>query len=829
MLTNYVLLAFRNLKNQRAYAIINALGLAIGLASALFIFLYVRDELTFDTQHPHADQTYRLGTHLQFSNGDTQGYPGAPAGWDNYLKDNYPDITRVSSFSFYGMPTSIHYLPADKIVLTQDIVWAENNLNEILSIPIKKGHPDHPLSKLNSVIISETAAKELFGADDPLNKTISISNTYATNGRKVEMTVAAVYNDLPSNTLFRPKYICNILALKDVINDLENRLNTSLGEGDNTYWSQSFIVCNNESRIDDIRASLQELADTRFDEGMKVKPIIQKITNTHFDRDIDWHIKHKSADIKYVYVFTSIALLILIVACINYINLSTAKSVTRAREIGLRKTFGGIRTQLFAQFMMESLILVLAAMVIALVLVTLFLPQFNDLTGKTFRLFHVFNMQMMMVTGGVTVFVTLLAGSYPAIFMSGFRPASVLKGKFAFRTGQNVVRQVLTTLQFIVAVILLTGTVIGVRQMDLMRNSKLNEAGKQILSIRYGGFSVPTTDSKYITFKNLVLQDPEIESVTIANHLPRLDFFGAVNMQMQFPEISEEQHNWFQLNGDFDFPETFKMKIIAGRNFNPMNVGDSSAILLNESAVKALNLTPDEMIGKTVIRPDKMIPWSGLVTTKVPVTGLVVGVVEDFPYQSMHKKINPLAIAPKPHSDDRIIYVRLPADNMGEKIATLEREWRQVFPDFGFDYWFVDEEFGRMYENETQIAQLTEKFSGLAILIACVGIYGLAAFLSEQRTREIGIRKTFGASNAQILVILLSVFAKLLAAACIIGVPVAWYLCSRWLESFVYQTSLSVPVFAGTIFLIAVITLITVGYESLKASLANPIKALKHE
>jgi putative ABC transport system permease protein len=479
--------------------------------------------------------------------------------------------------------------------------------------------------------------------------------------------------------------------------------------------------------------------------------------------------------------------------------------------------------------MTESFLLVLAAMLVALQLVILFIPHFNRLTGKTFSSLHIFNTEMMLATGAVVVVVTLMAGSYPALFMSAFQPASVLKGRFAFRKGSNTFRQFLTTLQFIVAVILMTGTVIVIRQMDLMRNSKLNEAGRQIVSIRYGGFTGPTTDSKYSTLKNLILQDPDVESVTMANHLPRLDFFGTVSMQMQFPEISEEQHEWFQLNGDFDFPETFKMKIIAGRGFDPQNIADSSAILVNESAVKALKLTPEEIIGKTVIRPDYMIPWSGPRTAPEPVTGLVVGVVEDFPYQSMHKKIDPLAISSKPHSDDRIIYVRLPAESVVQEIASIERAWKHVFPDLGFDYWFVDEEFGRMYENETKVAQLTEKFSTLAVLIACIGIYGLAAFMSEQRTKEIGIRKTFGASNIQILFILMSVFAKLLAIACIIGVPIAYYLSSRWLESFVYQTSLSILVFAGVIGLIAIITMVTVGYESLKASLANPVAALKHE
>ena len=434
MLVNYLLLALRNLKKQRGYAIINTLGLAIGLASALFIFLYVHDELTYDTQHPHAAQTYRLGSRFEFPNGESQGYPGSPAGWDNYIMDNYKDITGISSFSFFGMPTSIHYPLADKIVLTQEIIWAEPNLNEILSIPIIKGHSANPLTALNSLIISETAARELFGEDDPLNKTVSISNMYATNGRKIEMMVAGVYKDLPSNTHIRPKYICNIHALKEVVTDLENRLNTSMGEGNNTYWTQSFFVCANESRIEDIRADLQKMADARFNQEFKLKAF-QNITNVHFDKEIDWAIKHKSADKKYIYVFVSIAILILIVACINYVNLSTAKSVARAREIGLRKTFGGIRLQLFAQFMTESFLLVLTAMLVALQLVILFIPQFNNLTGKTFSLLHVFNAPMMLMTGAVVVLVTLLAGSYPALFMSGFQPASVLREDSLFEKG----------------------------------------------------------------------------------------------------------------------------------------------------------------------------------------------------------------------------------------------------------------------------------------------------------------------------------------------------------------------------------------------------------
>ncbi len=832
MIFNYFLLAFRNIIKQRGFAIVNTMGLAVGLASALFIMLYVKDELTYDTMHPFANSTYRMGYSINFPNGEKEAAPYAPAGWDNYLKENYEGVTAITGYEAYGMPVSFHYEAKDRITMTEDVIWAESSITDVLYLPVVKGKRDKPLADINSMMLTESAARELFGDEDPIDKTVMVSHGYVTRQSKISLVVTAVIKDPPSNSHINPKYVINILALKQFNPELETLLNTSMGEGNNRYFVQSYFVCLDEKQIPRIEADLQKrsnemVAKNNWD--FKLRPVIKKITDIHFDKEMDWTIDHKTADLNYLYVFITIALLILLVAGINYINLSTAKSASRAREIGLRKTFGGIRRQLFFQFMLESFVLVLLSSVVALLLVLFFTPQFNQLTGKSFTAYHVFNLPTLLIIGVVIIFVTILAGSYPALFVSGFEPATVLKGKFAFRKGSTVFRQFLTTLQFAVAVTLLTGTVIIVRQMDLLKNSKLNEAGNQIVSIRYGGFTGSATDQKFLSFKNAVLQDPEIEYVTLANHLPRLDFFGPINMEMQFPEINEEKHQWFQLNGDYDFPRTFNLKIIAGRDFDSKNISDSTAILLNETAVAALHLTPAEMIGKTVSRPDFVMGYSRRDTTKPAVTGLVIGVVEDFPYRSMHKKIDPLAISPKPHSDDRIIHVRLPAKRMSEKIAKLEEAWKQVFPGFGFDYWFVDEEFGRMYENETKVAGLTENFSWLAILITCVGLYGLASFMSQQRTKEIGIRKTMGASNMQVLVLLLSVFGKLLVIACVVALPLTYFISSKWLESFQYRTSLSVWVFGGSIVLIIMITLITVGYESLKASLSNPVQALRHE
>jgi putative ABC transport system permease protein len=831
MIFNYFLLAFRNIMRQRGYAIVNMVGLALGLASALFILLYVKDELTFDTMHPDASHTYRMGYKVQFPNGNSEAAPYAPAGWDNYIQSNYGGIKGITSYASWGMPTSINYTAKERIILTEDIIWAESSITDLIYTPIVKGSAKHPLKEINSLILTESSAKELFGNEDPINKTVTISHQ-ATNGQNVEMIVTAIMQDLPSNSHVNPKYIANILALKPFIKDLENLLGSAMGDGNNGFWTQSYFVCDDAKKIPLIAEDLQKkaneiIAKNKWD--IKFTPVIRKITDIHFDKEMDWTIDHKMADISYMYVFITIALLILVVACINYINLSTAKSASRAREIGLRKTFGGMRMELFFQFMMESFVLVLIASFIALLLVIFLTPQFNHLTGKSFAPSHILNGPMLLIIFGVIVLVTLLAGSYPALFVSGFQPAAVLKGRFAFGRGSTLFRQFLTTLQFVVAVTLLTGTVIVVRQMNLLKNSKLNEAGKQIVSIRYGGFNGRATDQQFLTFKNQVMADPQIEHVTLANHLPRLEFFGPIGMQMQFPEINEDKHEWFQLNGDYDFPKTFDLKILAGRDFDTKNLADSMAVLLNQSAVKALHLTPQEVVGKTVVRPDYVMGYSAPDTTKAPITGLVIGVVEDFPYQSMRKKIEPLAISPKPHTFDRIIHVRLPAGKMQEKIAAIEASWKKNFPQYGFDYWFVDEEFGRMYENETKVANLTEKFSWLAILITCVGLYGLASFMSEQRTKEIGIRKSMGASSLQVLLLLLGVFAKLLMIACMIALPAAYFLSSEWLSSFVYRTSLSVWVFGGVVGLIALITLVTVGYESLKASLSNPVKALRHD
>lgn len=833
MIFNYLVVAFRNVMKQRGYAIINILGLSIGLAAAIFIFIYVNDELTFDQLHPRANETYRMGYYLEFPNGDVQTFPASPGGWDNYILDNYEGIESVTSFDWQGMPTSIRNPEQDKIILTEEIIWVEPNFKDILFFQLTKGNEGEALAQPGSLVLSETAAMELFGDDDPINKSVTLSHMWGTGGENVDLMVTGVMKDIPSNSHLRPKYIANIYTLNPFNEPLANgALDTYMGELNAPgIWVQSLFVTSQPEIIPTIMEDLQARADAIIEEGgfdVKFKPLIRKLTDVHFDQEIDWAVSHKASDKQFNYVFITIAILILFIASINYMNLATARSAKRAKEVGMRKTLGSTRFQLFAQFISESFILVFISAILGFLMVALLIPQFNEMSGKYFDFSYLWNTKMLLILTGIIIFVTFVAGSYPAFYLSGFQPAAVLKGKFTFGKKSNFLRRLLITAQFAISVLLLIGALIIVRQMNLMRYSKLNETGDQIISIRYGGFTGNADNNKFLTYKDQVLQDPQIAAVTLANHLPRLDYFGGLGMTFRFPDVSDDEFDWNILNGDYDFPSTFNMELVAGRTFESENISDSSSVIINESAIKSLGITPEEALGQALVTP----VWNQQAQEldfENGLNGTVVGVVKDFAYESMYHAIDPLVISPRPSDVDRIIHVKIPVKNLGEKIEYLESTWKEVFPDFGFDYWFIDEEFSRMYEYETRIAAMTEKFSILAILITCVGLYGMASFMATQKTKEIGIRKALGASTMQIVVLLLTTFVKLLVIASIVALPFAIIFSSRWLENFVYQIPLSPWIFILAIILIASITIFTVGYETLKAARSNPVKALKYE
>lgn len=832
MLKNYVAIALRAFLKHKVLSTINILGLSIGLASVILIFLYIHSELNFDSVFPDKENTYRLGLKFTDAQGNTNFSSTMPGGWGKRMVNDLEEVTDQTKFIWFGMPTSLQQKDEDRILLTEDVAWVEENIRNVLYFPLLKGNPEKVFDGPNTLVVSETASKELFGDEDPINKQVILKHPYATNNEELLLTVTGVVEDYPENTHFYAKYFINYKALKPYF---QLGPNTTFEQFEESMVNGFFaLYLRTTGNVNE--AKIQNYIDNLTDEvinenpqireqlaGGKVDVFMRNVGDIHFDNEVQW-VNEGSGNIRYIYIFTGVAFLIIIVACINYMNLSTARSGKRSKEIGLRKSLGSLRKQLFMQFMVESFVMVLIAFLLALFLAIGLLPVFNAIAEKRILISDLLNGQLAIALLVLWIIVAFISGIYPALFLSGFNTIEVLKGKFTFSKGSQFFRKFLTTFQFGISLFLLTATIVVVRQMDLMQSSALNTSGDQILSIRHGGTA---EYNRYASFKNLVQQDPDLQQVTFCNHLPRLDYFGPLQTPFKFPEINQEEYSWNTFNVDYDFPTTFNLELIAGRFFEKGNVADSTSLILNETAVKALGKAPEEIIGTSMTAPH-VNGYFDYNYDRLR-TGTVIGVVKDFTYMSAYQAIEPLVIDPTPHVMDRILYIKLPAGKIQEKIAYIENQWKKVYPGIGLDYWFVNDEFGRMYTAERRVTALSKNFSGLAIIITCIGLFGLSSFVAEQRTKEIGVRKAMGASNAQILLLLLSTFIRLLLIACVLAIPLSYFASDKLLQTFVYRTPLDPFIFVIGVCIIAGLTLLTVGYESLKASLVNPVKSLRYE
>jgi putative ABC transport system permease protein len=821
MLRNYLLVAYRNFLKQKSYTFINVFGLAFGMACAICIFLYVNNELEYDTRHDRHEDIYGIGVSITDKDGNSNHYPVAPGDWANRLKQNLPEVEQVTKVDWFGYPSTLHDKATDRIILTENIRWVQKNFGEVFRLDIIKGNPDRVLDEPNAILMSESGARKLFGDNEPLNQIISFKHPFIGNGNEIQLMVTGVYKDLPSNVHLKPEFMVSIYSVKPIFdrepNGFDNYYNSmSLNSG----FFPTYVKLAPGSNAENLRKELERLneasvkTDSAFQaQGNKMTFKVEHIRDVHFDEKADWEFDAKGNK-TYLTIFSLIAFLILIIACINYMNLATARSAKRAKEVGMRKSMGGLRSELAWQFIQESAIIALISFLFSLVIVALILPYFNDLARKNFTFQDFLNMKIIVIMICVMIFITFAGGAYPAFILSGFNPVQALKGKMSGGKGSELFRKALVGVQFVVAIVMVLGTIIIMKQMSLLQESKLNEHGSQIVSIRFGG-TAPA--EKYEPFKKAVLEDKDIEHVTIGNHLPRLDFFGFIGTQYRFAEVGDQEYNWSQLNVDYDFPATYGLEFVAGRDFDHANVSDSSSLILNESAVKILNKSPGEVIGL------------GGEDLRLKKNGKVIGVVRDFPYRSLYKQIEPLVISPRPHEIDRIVYVKLPKGKMSEKIAFLEQTWRKVIPDTGFDYWFLNDEFNRMYKAERTVSSIAKTFTVLALIITVLGLYGLASYTAEQRTKEVGIRKVMGATTWQVVVLFALSFLKIFVIAAVIAIPAAWYLGFSWLKSFVYKTPLDFTLFLLTFLGLLLMTFLTVSYETYKAAITNPVTAIRHE
>jgi putative ABC transport system permease protein len=729
----------------------------------------------------------------------------------------------VIRIDYIGYPTTLHHKESDKIILTEEIKWAEPGFEKVIAFELLKGNQQKMLGDHNTMLISEAGAKKLFGDNDPMGELITVRHNWATRGQDINVVITGVYKDFASNSHFKPKYILNVNALRTVLDNFTEYMEGSaFSRTSNIEFFESYLVLKPNSDIKQIESTLVNLGQqmTQSDsslraQGWNLTPFLTKVEDLHFDKKNLWENDNTQGDKTYLMIFSAVAVLILVIACINYMNLATARAGRRAREVGLRKALGSKRSEIAKQFFYESTLMTVGSLLIAIVLVLVLLHPFNELADKSFTFSSLRNPYMVFITLGIVLIMAFISGSYPAFYLSAFKPVDVLKGQIVKGKGAEIFRKGLVTIQYVVALVLIISTFVVVRQMEHMQNSKLNEQGSQLLSIRYGG-NAP--QDKYAAFKEAVMQDKDIEFVTMANHLPRLNYFGFIGANVKFPEFLDKEMQWNQLNVDFDFVKTFSIELIAGRDFNESNVSDSSTVLLNEAAVKALHQPVERIIGATLTsRNDNNRAFK------------VIGVVKDFPFKSMHQAIEPLMLNPRIHFIDKIVYVKLPVGKFQEKIQSVEKKWREIFPDIGFDYWFLSDEFNRMYHAEKRISSLAKTFAVLAIIITALGVFGLASYTAEQKTKEVGIRKVMGASIFKIIGLFTIVFLKIFLVAACIAVPLAYFLADYWLKDFAYQSPVNPMLFIGSLLGLLLITLITVSYETWKAARTNPINSLRSE
>ncbi|WP_160143715.1 ABC transporter permease [Chryseolinea soli] len=812
---HFFTIAIRNMTRSRSSTAINLCGLAVSLASFLFIALYIVDETTYDTFHPDAANTYRISYSFKSFDG-REGKDSRAAGlWSVTLKEMMPEVKHVTRFSRFGWPGNVWTGSPDNVFVEQGFFWVDSTFTDIFSLPLASiGNAREVLRNPQEVILSETTARRYFGDKDPIGQSI----TYVRDGMSFAFTVGAVMKDFPSNAHFKPDFIANCVALNPLWkrND-EDRINSWMDS-----FSYSFINVEPGTDLEKVSKTLQQIFDQNLGEFAKTThPILIPLHDVHFTTGFLFELD-APGDKTHLYIFGSIGLLILAMACINYMNLATARSIRRSKEVGLRKTLGVSKAMLITQFLGESFLMTGIAMVLAMILFAVFLSTFNMLTLKNFDLLVVGQNKTLYLLLVLFVTVGILAGSYPAFYLSGFRPVEVLKGTLVTGRGPENFRKGLVILQICITLVLLTSTYVIQSQLSFIDHTRLSEHKDEVVTVRLG----QNAPDKMAAYKQIAKQDPHVKEVSTGPHLPRRETFGNLQHSMKFSALSQTIYSWDQLDGDFDFSNLFGLELVAGRSLSADNPADSSAILLNEKAVKELGTTPEKALGleaEVVTFFEKQGQMERLVTRHK-----VIGVVKDFNFASVRLPIAPVVISAK-STVSEMMYVKLDGGNIPEVIQHLVKAWKQVYPATPFQYWFMDEEFGRLYQTERQMGQIFTYLAAVAILIACLGLFGLASFTAEQKVKEIGIRKVMGASTAQILLLLTSRYIKLAAISFLIGIPIAFISIHFWMETFVYKATLGLGFYIVICILILAIVLATVGLESLRAARANPSDSMRHE
>lgn len=799
MIKNFLITAWRNITKNKAFAIINIGGLALGIAVTLIIGLWVNDELVHDNYFPRKDRIAQVYQSQTFNNNVGTG-PAIPRPLEFALRDNYMDNFEhlvMSSWNFS------QYLTYNNKSISRAGNFMQRMAPEMLDLKIISGVRDG-LAELNSIMLSESTANALFGDEEAVGKIMKVNNEY-------DVMVTAVYEDIPFNTSFHETNF--LIPWEKYVTTQEWLENAKDNWGNNSF--QMFVTIAENTTMDRVTSTIKDVKKSLSDETEEYNPTLFLLPMK------DWYLrsnfeggKQVGGRIKYVWLFAVIGVFVLLLACINFMNLSTARSEKRAKEVGIRKSIGSQRNQLISQFLGESFLIVSMAAVLALSIVLLFLSGFNDLARKEIS-FPWINPVFWLIFVAFILFTALLAGSYPALYLSSFKPVQVLKGTFKPGKHSSTPRKVLVVLQFTVSVAFIIGTVIVMQQINHAKNRPIGYD-------REGLVQIPTFsqdfEGKYNLMRDEFLASGAIVEMSSSSSPTTNVWSNRSGFTWEGkPEGFQEDFAWTAVSPEY--AKSLNLKIVQGRDFSKEFPTDSTAVLLNESAVKYMGVS--NPIGLIIRDTDEEDP-------DPPLT--VIGVVNDMIARSPYEPVKQAMYEFDRDGDISYYNVRLnPKQSAGQNLAIIERVFKEHFPDIPFDFQFVDEEYGAKFASEERVGRLSGIFTALAILISCLGLFGLTSFVAEQRTKEIGVRKVLGASVFSVWNMLSKDFLKLVVISCFIAVPIAYYIMNGWLQEYPYRVILKWWIFALAMIGALLVTMITISFQAIKAAKANPIKSLRTE
>ncbi|MDE0561654.1 ABC transporter permease [Algoriphagus sp. NF] len=817
MLQNYIKIALRNLRKQGFYSFINIFGLSVGVAVCMVIALFVINESSYDKHFKDGDRIYRITNKTVFG-GRSSHNLYTPAALVRALPEEIPEVEAAVHFREQG-PYLVKRPNDSENLLERRVIWASKDFFKVFDLEMVSGTQEGILDEPATVAISESMAEKYFPNQEAVGESLILDN-------ELEFRITGVYKDLPEASHFHFDFLLSAEGLQEAqgeiwfSNNFQTYFKAYEGSSPEAIEEKFFPML---KKYMEPQLALFFGEGTSFDDliaqGSSLEYILQPLHDIHLKSDLEGEFEANFSE-QYVYIFVAIGLFILLIACINFMNLSTAKSASRAKEVGIRKVMGSFRIHLIRQFLMESILLSSIAFLIAIPLATLMLPFFNDLAERSLVMpvesagFYAVIVLGALVTG-------LIAGSYPAFFLSAFKPVSILKGKIRMGMKSGTIRSTLVVFQFAISVILIIATITVNNQLSFIQNREIGFEKDQLITV----FNTYALDDRLVGFKDRILADNSIEMATISGYLPvagsyRSDSPWLVEgRDLADMESTVSIQNW---RVDENYIPTLGMELVSGRNFSLDFPSDSSAVILNETAVKKFNFEGDP-IGQKVY---SQILGDG--NQEIYQIRTVVGVVKDFNFQSMKESVSPVMLLYNEVPGGPVSF-KFKAENTQNVIQLIEESWKDMAPGQPLTYEFMDEQFSKMYHAETRLGKVFGVFAGFAIFIACLGLFALTAFTAEQRTKEIGIRKVLGATSSGIVVLLSKEFSKLVLIAFVLASPLAWWSMTKWLEDYEYKVNLGPSIFLLAGLFVAFIAFVTISLQAFKAASSNPVKSLKSE